>query len=163
MLFVLPTIEPSSEKIIISIRKSQEIGVLSALRIRPIRKNTVENDRKIKIPHKEPQRSESLFLFFFTAIKPPKNEAVKIEKNEIGAVKECGFSVASPIAENIAISPSRIRVAPKSPKAEEISIPLFEMCLFSVALFFIKRSLDFLLQYIYESVKICKFAGSFKN
>lgn len=156
-------IEPRSEKTIISIRKSQEVGLLSMSRIRPIRKNTVENERKIKIPHKEPQRRASIPLFFFTAIKPPKNEAVKIEKNEIGAVKECGFSVASPTAENIAISPSRIRVAPKSPKAEEISIPLFDMCLFSVALFFIKYSLDFLLQYIYERSEICKFAGLFKN
>ena len=81
----------------------------------PIIKKISERKRNVKIPHIRPQSRASAPLFFLMAIKPPKNDAVYIEKNDMGVRSECGFSVASPTAENMARSKIRMTVAQSSP------------------------------------------------
>ena len=57
-------------------------------RIIPISPNISEYESAIKHPQIRPQSRGSRPLFFFIEINPPKNEAVYIEKKEIGESSE---------------------------------------------------------------------------
>ena len=74
----------------------------------------------------------------------------------MGVSRECGFSVAMPIAENIARHTINITHAHKRPNEAEVSIPLFEMRFFGGGIFLIFLIfLIFFIFFIYATTTTC--------